>query len=174
MAIPFCALQIMYDVCSMRGRKTWTPQQLKVEQLTHFPAHMQRKQQHSMALVQNWGEKTKPKWMGIFVSDLEVPLLFAEVVEMLKKHHTCRLLTPYHKTHFLITFCSCSTTSKQQAANSKPITGQCGWIFYSQTQACFGHNCCNFWVLLRSRRIQKLNLAKALVFIQSGQYICNM
>lgn len=44
-------------------------------------------------------------------------LLFAEVAEMLKKTQTRKLLSLYHKTHFQITFSSCSTLCSRQTCN---------------------------------------------------------
>ena len=47
MAIPFCTLQIMEDVLRTGGH-LWILEQSKAQQLTHFPADMQKKQQHSL------------------------------------------------------------------------------------------------------------------------------
>lgn len=48
MIIPFCTLQIMYDVLTTGGRKTWTPEHSEAQQLTHFPADKQTKQQQGL------------------------------------------------------------------------------------------------------------------------------
>lgn len=89
MTILFCILQIMYDVLNTGGRKTWTPEQLKAQRLTHFPADTQTKQQ--LCLTWLWfiilGEKTTAKMQGNFCLRLrDSPSLFLQKLQKLLKN----------------------------------------------------------------------------------------